>query len=155
MNSWDILRDAADKIGVKALAAKLNLSTALVYKWCQEPPTDEDPGASGARNPLDRLRAVYEATRDQELINWMCQVGDGFFVANPKIPPGEQEERLLTSTQHMVEDFGRLLSDISKGIEDDGRISPEEAKRIRKSWERLKGQAERFAVACERGLYGD
>jgi hypothetical protein len=32
MHSWEVLRDAADRIGVKALAARLKLSTALVYK---------------------------------------------------------------------------------------------------------------------------
>ena len=153
-NSWDVMRDAADRIGVKALAARLHLSTALIYKWCQEPPSDDEPAASGARNPLDRLRAVYEATGDRELINWMCQVANGFYVVNPSVEPDEQEERLLTVTQRMVDDFGRLLSDISRGIEDDGEISADEAKRIRRSWERLKGKAERFVVACERGLYG-
>ena len=155
MKSWEVLREAADRIGVKALAARLNLSTALVYKWCQEPATDENPAASGARNPLDRLRAVYEATQDPDIVNWMCMAANGFYVPNPKVKFGEQEEKLLTTTQHMVRDFGRLLSDISRGIEDDGVISTGEAERIRRSWERLKSQAERFTVACERGLYGE
>ncbi|MBN2445629.1 MAG: hypothetical protein JXO22_02815 [Phycisphaerae bacterium] len=155
MNSWEVLRDAADRIGVKALAAKLNLSTALVYKWCQEPATDEDPNASGARNPLDRLRAIYEATQDPQIVHWLCMVAGGFYVPHSRVEPGEQEEKLLSTTQRVVEDFGELLSEISRGVEDDGLISPGEAKRIRRSWERLKSQAECFVVACERGLYGD
>ena len=36
MLSHEVLRRAAEPIGVKALAAKLRLSPAMVYKWCQE-----------------------------------------------------------------------------------------------------------------------
>ena len=153
MKSWDVLRDAVDSVGVKVVAAKLNLSTALVYKWCQEPPTDEDRDASGARNPLDRLQTLYEVTHDPRLINWMCQFADGFFVANPTVKPSEREEQLLATTQRVVHDFGGLLSDISRSIENDGQIMPDEAETIRQSWEKLKSLAECFVVACEQGLY--
>ena len=153
MQSWEVLRDAAERIGVKALAAKLKLSTALVYKWCQEAPSEAEPTCSGARNPLDRLKMIVTATGDPGIINWLCQAADGFYVANPAVNPNQQEEQILTSTQHVVQDFGDLLANISHGIEDDGQISPEEAEQIRQSWERLKTQAECFVVACERGLY--
>ena len=152
MKSWEILRDATEPVGVKAVAAKLKLSTALVYKWCQEP-TSEDPGASGARNPLDRLLTVVEATGDPRIINWLCNASGGFFVPNPDVHPGEQEEQMLGSTQRVVQDFGGLLTDISRSIKNDGRITPDEADTIRQSWERLKSQAECFVVACERGMY--
>ncbi len=153
MKSWAVLREAADRVGVKAVAAKLNVSTALVYKWCQESPTD-DPDASGARNPLDRLKTIYDATQDSRIINWLCNGADGFYVPNPQVEPGAEEEQLLSTTQRMVRDFGILLSDISRSIEDDGLITGDEPDRIRQSWERLKSQAECFVVACERGMYG-
>ncbi|MFQ5807823.1 MAG: hypothetical protein ACE5I3_15360, partial [Phycisphaerae bacterium] len=76
MKSWEVLREAADRIGVKALAARLNLSTALVYKWCQEPPKD-DPSGSGARNPLDRLREIVDATGDPRGRNWGWDAAGG------------------------------------------------------------------------------
>jgi len=152
VKSWEILREATERVGVKAVAARLNLSSALVYKWCQEPPCD-DPDGSGARNPLDRLKTLYDATQEPRLINWMCSAADGFYVPNPKVEPGEQEELLLGTTQRVVRDFGDLLSNISRGIEDDGLITADEAETIRQSWERLKSQAECFVVACERGLY--
>jgi hypothetical protein len=152
MESWEILREATDQVGVKAVAAKLGLSTALVYKWCQEPPI-HDPEASGARNPLDRLKMLYEVTRDPRLINWLCNGADGFFVPNPHLLPGALEEQLLGTTQRVVEDFGELLSEISRSIENDGLITKAEADKIRQSWEHLKGQAECFVVACEKGLY--
>jgi hypothetical protein len=147
------LREAVDRVGVKVVAAKLNLSTALVYKWCQEPPTEDDPDASGARNPLDRLQTLYDVTKDPRLINWMCNEAQGFFVANPQVAPGGEEGQLLNTTQRVVQDFGELLTNISRSIENDGRIMEDEAETIRQSWERLKSQAEGFVVACERGLY--
>jgi hypothetical protein len=152
VKSWEVLREAADRIGVKALAARLNLSTALVYKWCQEPARD-DPGGSGARNPLDRLREIVDATGDARVINWLCNAAGGFFVQNPDVAPGETEEQLLSTTQRMVMDFGELLATLSRSIEDDGQISTPEADRIRQAWENLKTQAECFAVACEQGMY--
>ncbi len=153
VKSWEVLREAADRIGVKALAARLNVSTALVYKWCQEPPS-ELPTGSGARNPLDRLREIYEATQDPHVINWLCAAAGGFFVPNPRVEPGCREENLLNTTQRVVEEFGELLAAVSSSIEDDGHISKDEAGRIRQSWEDLKRRAECFVVACERGMYG-
>lgn len=150
--SWDVLRDAVDKVGVKAVAAKLGLSSALIYKWCQ-PPQEEDLGSSGALNPLDRLKTIYEVTRDDTMLNWVCDLGDGFFVKSPRVKLGQQEEHLLSMTQRVVQEFGVLLSDISHGIENDGQISPGEAADIRASWERLKGLAESFVTACEKGMY--
>ena len=153
MKSWEVLREAAEKVGVKALAAKLGLSSALVYKWCQES-GKEDPGASGARKPLDRIKEIYDITRDPRVINWICSAGDGFFVKNPVVAPGTSEANLLGTTQRVVEDFGELLTAVSGSIQNDGQISPEEAERIRQYWESLKTTAECFAVACERGIYG-
>jgi len=152
VKSWEVLRAAVDRVGVKAVAAKLKLSSALVYKWCQQP-SSEDPEASGARNPLDRLKLLFQTTGDPDLINWLCNAAGGFFVANPSVRPGPREEQLLGTTQRVIQDFGELLSDISRSIENDGVILADEAARIRQSWERLKSQAERFVVACERGLY--
>lgn len=150
MKSWEVLREATNQVGVKAVAAKLRISTALVYKWCQEP-TADDPDGSGARNPLDRIRILYEQTRDPRIINWLCQVADGFFVCNPPMQTGSREEYLLGTTQRFVRKFGDLLSNISRSIENDGLITPDESVIIRESWERLKHAAEGFVVACERG----
>ncbi len=153
MKSWEVLREAADKVGAKMLAAKLNLSTALIYKWCSESPKG-DPDGSGARNPLDRLREIYEVTGDDRVINWLCHHAGGFFTPNPRVLPHEREEHLLNSTQRMVHEFGNLLGEVSRSIENDGRIMPNEADRIRQVWEQLKQRAECFVVACEQGLYG-
>jgi hypothetical protein len=152
VKSWEVLREAIERIGVKGVASRLNLSSALVYKWCQATAAEE-PDGSGALNPLDRLRVICELTRDVRLVNWLCGAAGGFYVANPCVDPAELDEELLEATQRVVNDFGQLLTDVSQSIENDGQITTGEAERIRRSWEDLKSQAESFVVGCERGLY--
>ena len=72
MRSYEVMREAADRIGVKALAAELRLSPALVYKWCQES-SEKDPDSSGARNPLDRVAEIARATGDTCVVAWLCR----------------------------------------------------------------------------------
>lgn len=122
MESWEVLKAAVETVGVKAVAARLRVSAALVYKWCQ-PAKTQDADASGAHNPLDRLRVIHELTRDPEVINWLCQAAGGFFVPNPHREPVPKAEELLGITQQVVEDFGGLLADISQSIENDGIIT--------------------------------
>jgi hypothetical protein len=152
VESWDVLREATESVGVKAVASKLQLSSALVYKWCQEPPS-HGPEGSGALNPLDRVKRLYQVTQDARIINWLCTAAGGFYVPNPQQGPGATEEQLLGMTQHVVENFGELLTDISRSIENDGVITKPEAETIRQAWEKLKSHAESFVVACERGIY--
>ena len=152
MRSHEVLKRAAEEIGVKALAAELRLSPALVYKWCQEHEPD-DPDASGARNPLDRLADIVRVTSDREVVNWLCHEAGGFFVSNPAPAPPDLSTELLVNTQRLVREFSRLLLTVTKSIEDDGEIEPAEADRIRESWEAFKGTVETFAVACERGVF--
>jgi hypothetical protein len=153
MRSYQVLKKAADEIGVKALAAKLKVSPALVYKWCQ-PWDPDDPDQSGARNPLDRLADIVALTGDRDVVNWLCNQAGGFFVANPVARPTENVgTELLVTTQRLVQEFSRLLTAVTKSIEDDGRIEPREAERIRTAWEHLKRTVEAFAVACERGRF--
>lgn len=152
MKSYEVLRQAADRIGVKVLAGKLRLSPALVYKWCQEAEAvTGEP--SGALNPLDRVAEIVEATGDADVVNWLCHQSDGFFVRNPKAPASHADTELLMNTQRLVHEFGQLLVTVTKSIEDDGAVKPHEAERIRRAWELLKRSAEAFTVACERGHY--
>ena len=152
MHSYEVLKRAADRISVKALAAVLRLSPALVYKWCQEY-NPHDPDASGARNPLDRVADIVRETGDREVVNWLCHEAGGFFVANPREIPPNLSTELLVNTQRMVKDFSQLLLTVTKSIEDDGEIEPVEADRIRTAWELFKGTVEAFTVGCERGLF--
>ncbi|RME40221.1 MAG: hypothetical protein D6788_03800 [Planctomycetota bacterium] len=154
MRSHEVLKQAADTIGVKALAADLHLSPALVYKWCQ-PWDPDDPDAGGARNPLDRLAQILRATGDRRIVSWICEQAGGFFVPNPPEHAQSISTELLRNTQQLVNDFSRMLAAVTQSVEDDGRIEPAEAERIRRAWELLKQTAEAFTIACERGLFRD
>ncbi len=154
MQSYEVLREAVEEVGAKALAAELRLSPALVYKWCQEP-SRGDAEASGARNPLDRLADVIRLTGSVEVVNWLCHEAGGFFVSNPRVTNEDLQTRLLVNTQKLVHEFSELLLTVTRSVEDDGSIEPSEADRIRRGWEQLKSSAEAFTVACEQGLYAD
>ena len=154
LRSDEVLKKAADGIGVKALAAALKLSPALIYKWCQAHDPD-DPDSSGARNPLDRLAEIYEATGDPEVINWICHHAGGFFVVNPVVESDDVATELLMSTQRLVKEFSDMLEEVSRSIANDGLILPDEAKRIRRHWEALKRVAETFVVNSEKGKYNN
>jgi len=151
MRSYEVLRDAAEKVGVKVLARELRLSPALVYKWC-EAPDDKDAENSGTRNPLDRLGEIVKLTGYMPVVSWLCHEAGGFFVKNPRPRSKDPTSDLLTGTQQMVQGFSRLLEEVSRSA-DDNEINAAEADRIRESWERLKTTAETFVVACERGAY--
>lgn len=129
------------------MASDLQLSTSLVYKWCQE--RDED---SGANNPLDRLKKFIEVTGNRAPIEWLCQQFGGFYVINP-LSEGECNEPALSATQSMLREFSDILAEVSKSLADDNSISPQEATKIRKEWEELKALTESFVVACEAGVY--
>jgi hypothetical protein len=153
MQSYEILREAADRVGVKVLANALRVSPALVYKWCQ-PSSEEDADASGARNPLDRLAQVVSVTGHRGLVSWLCHEADGFFVGNPHVNADALDAEVLQATQRLVGKFSELLSQVSQSMADDERISPDEADQIRTHWDKLKSTAEAFVVACERGKFG-
>src|SRR3954469_6839270 len=154
MKSYEVIRNAVDEPGVKAVAAALKVSPALVYKWCEPPAEADDPDQSGAKNPLDRVREMYALTKDIRLIRWLCNQADGFFVSNP-VPEirKSRDEAIFTETRGMVREFSELLDAVTESVEDDSQVDAEEADRIRQRWEDLKACVERFVISCERGHY--
>lgn len=154
MKSYEVIRQAVDEPGVKAVAGALKVSPALVYKWCEPPPAQEDPDQSGARNPLDRVRDIYLLTKDIRLVRWMCNEAGGFFVANPVLDLRKPtEQSVFGETQRMMRDFSELLDAVTESVDDDSCIDPHEADIIRQRWEDLKASAERFVLAAEAGHY--
>ena len=155
MKSYDVIRQAVDEPGVKAVAAALRVSPALVYKWCEPPADEDDPEQSGAKNPLDRVRELYRMTKDIELIQWLCHEADGFYVSNPDQSKlrNSLDESIFTETRGMVREFSELLDTVTAAHEDEPGIDEEEADRIRVKWEDLKTCIESFVRGCEQGIY--
>src|SRR5579864_434669 len=128
MKSYEVIRQAVDEPGVKAVAAALKVSPALVYKWCEPSAEAEDPDQSGAKNPLDRVREMYMLTKDIRLIRFLCNEAGGFFVSNP-VPELRKslDETVFNQTRIMVRDFSELLEAVTESVEDDSAIDPTEA----------------------------
>jgi hypothetical protein len=154
MKSYEVIRQAVDEPGVKAVAAALRVSPALVYKWCEPPAEEGDPDQSGAKNPLDRVREMYLQTKDIKLIRWLCNEADGFFVSNP-VPEIRKslDENIFTESRGMVREFSELLDTVTESIEMTPGIDAKEADQIRDKWEDLKACVERFVISCERGHF--
>ena len=144
MKSHELLKKTISPVGIKALASRLHLSTALIYKWC-EPNTQTEKAS--AINPLDRIVQIYEQTNDIGPIAWLCQRANGFFTRNPGVNRRPVTE-LIKSTQEIISEFSELLDAVSVSISDDNQIDAVEAARIRHSWEALKTFTESFIVAC-------
>lgn len=154
MKSYEIIRHAVNDLGVKAVAAGLKVSPALVYKWCEPPAEQDDPEASGAKNPLDRVREMFLLTKDIHLIRWLCNEAGGFFVSNP-VPELRKtpDETIFDETREMVRDFSELLDAVTESLHDDQQVDANEADKIRQKWEDLKACVEKFALSCEQGFY--
>lgn len=154
MKSYEVIREAVQEPGVKAVAAALKVSAALVYKWCEPTPEDDAGEQSGAKNPLDRVRDLYMNTRDIRLIRWLCNEAGGFYVGNPAPDVGRTaDQTLFVASRQMVRDFSALLDAVTASVEDDSSVDRQEADIIRQKWEDLKMQVEKFVISCERGLY--
>jgi hypothetical protein len=155
MKSHEVIRQAVEEPGVKTVAAALKVSAALVYKWCEPPAEREDPDQSGAKNPLDRVREMYQLTKDIRLIRWLCNDAGGFFVSSPKPEITRSlDESIFIETRAMVREFSELLETVTESMENEPGIDQEEADEIRQKWEDLKAVVERFVLTCEKGYYG-
>lgn len=149
--SYEVLKKAVDKVGAKYVAGGLKVSLPLVYKWCNEPESDESLTASGATNPLDRVIKLYESTGDINIIRWLCQLANGFFVKNVDVNI-DKKRNLISDMQKVIKEFSDLLNALSDSIKDN-RISQAEAEQIRKEWEELKSLGEHVAICAQKGLY--
>jgi hypothetical protein len=149
MESYEVLRDAVGGVGVKSVAVDMGLSSAMVYRWCEDSKPDD---ASGAKNPLDRLSMIYELTQDSRPIEWLCQQANGFFVQNP-VAQSTFSSPVFEATQRMLKEFSDVLQGVNSSMKDDGKIDGDEAAKLRSEWEDLKSIAESFIIACERGKY--
>lgn len=152
MTSYEVLKNAINKVGVKSIAADMKLSSSLIYKWCQ--PNDNNDSA-GADNPLDRIMKIINLTNDSDPLKWLCKNNDGYFVKNPKTQNINKMKSLhpVRATQNILSEFSELLNIVSSSIENDQIIDANEANQIREVWDKFKSITETFVVSCETGAY--
>ena len=148
MQSHEVMREVLKKTSAKQIAADMNLSLSLIYKWAEPP---EDDSGSGASSPLDRVGQLIRITRDLRIAQWVCEQADGFFIRNPhNLPP---TGNVIPATNDIVQEFADMLATIAQASAD-SLISKEEAKTIRRRWEELKSVTEGFVKAAESGNFG-
>lgn len=148
MQSHEVLREVFQQCSPKQVAAELGLSLSMIYKWAEPP----DPAAgSGSTNPLDRIDALLNCTKDRRLVQWICQRAGGFFILNPETNR-PHPSFLIPATNQIVQEFADLLAVIASAAADN-QITQKEAKDIRARWEELKSVTESFVVCCEQGSF--
>ncbi len=147
MQSHELLREVIQKSSAKQIAADLNLSLSMIYKWAEP---DEGDG-SGAVNPLDRIEQLLSSSKDRRLVQWICERAGGFFILNPKTNK-PHPDYLIPATNEIVQEFADLLAVIATAA-GDNEISAREAKTIRARWEELKTVTEGFVACCEQGNF--
>jgi hypothetical protein len=147
MESHEVLRRALRKTSPKAVAADLGVSLSLVYKWTEKPGHD----GTGSRNPLDRVLQIIDLSGDTSIVDWLCQRQGGHFVIDTKLDE-KDSDHVLPATQEIIGRFSALLVRISEAANDHS-VTAQEADEIRECWDQLKGYAEGFVRACERGIY--
>jgi hypothetical protein len=147
MQSHELLREVIQKSSAKQIAADLNLSLSMIYKWAEP---DEGDG-SGAVNPLDRIEQLLRSTQDRRLVQWICERAGGFFILNPRTNK-PHPDFLIPATNEIVQEFADLLAVIATAAADN-QITANEAKTIRARWEELKSVTEGFVACCEEGNF--
>lgn len=149
MDSHEILKKTIAKAGVKSVAADMNLSPSLIYKWSEAKGDD----CSGADNPLDRLLNLCQVTGDVTPIIWLCEQVNAFFVENTAPAMQEEEMQVLRMTQRILREFSDMLDMVACSMANDNGIDKREARDIRAEWEDLKRVAEQFVLGCEMGVF--
>jgi len=148
MHSHEVMKEVLKKTSAKQIAAEMNLSLSLIYKWAEPP---EDDSGSGTSNPLERVSQLIRVTSDTRIAQWVCEPAGGFYIRNPQtLPP---VHTLIPVTNDIVQEFADMLATIAQASADNA-ISKDEAKTIRRRWEELKSVTEGFVHAAESGNYG-
>lgn len=148
MESHEVMKEVLKKTSAKQIAAEMQLSLSLIYKWAELP---VDDSGSGTGSPLDRVGQLIRITKDARIAQWVCERADGFYIRNPhNLPPGQA---LIPLTNDIVQEFADMLAAIAISSAD-SVITNDEAKKIRARWEELKSVTEGFVRAAESGVFG-
>lgn len=148
MESHEVMKEVLKKTSAKQIAAEMQLSLSLIYKWAELP---EDDSGSGTGSPLDRVGQLIRITKDARVAQWVCEQADGFYIRNPhNLPP---RQPLIPMTNDIVQEFADMLATIAISSSD-SIITKDEAKKIRARWEELKSVTEGFVRAAESGNFG-
>ena len=148
MDSHELLREVFQKCSAKQVAAEMELSLSMIYKWAE--PSSMETG-SGTANPLDRITALIQSTNDPRIVQWICERVGGFFIRNTKNKQSNHRS-LVPATNEILQEFADLLAVVADAAADN-EISKKEASNIRARWEELKSVTETFVRCCEEEIF--
>lgn len=148
MEPHEVMKEVLKKTSAKQIAAEMQLSLSLIYKWAEAP---EAESGSGTGSPLDRVGQLIRITKDARVAQWVCEQAEGFYIRNPHHLPAAQP--LIPMTNDIVQEFADMLATIAISSAD-SVITKEEARKIRARWEELKSVTEGFVHAAEQGNFG-
>ena len=150
MHSHEVLKLVLKQTGAKKIAADMDLSLSMVYKWTESPDGDEAAAGSGAYNPLDRIEQLINSTHDPRIAQWVCERAGGFFIVNPESKSAVSS--IIPAANGIIQEFADMLGVIAAAAAD-SKITKEEARQIRRRWEDLKSVTEGFVLASEKGNF--
>ncbi len=75
MKSHEVLKRVLAKTSAKRVAAEMNLSLSLIYKWAEPP-------SNGTSDPLERVAQLLRLTGDLSMIEWLAESVGLEFVKN-------------------------------------------------------------------------
>jgi hypothetical protein len=129
----------------REIAKSLNISTAMLYKWREQPHK-----GSGHTNPLDRVATLISVTGDERIVDWLAHKSGGHFIRD-EVHSASPE--LFRASNALIKDFSLLITELANAC-DDQQVSPAESVALREKWNSLRKRAEGFVRACEKGTYG-
>jgi hypothetical protein len=147
MESHELLREIFQKTSPKEISSEMGLSLSLIYKWAEQ----SDSAGSGSTNPLERVAQLLSVTQNDQIVQWLAERADGFFMKNPKTK-WPHPFYVVPATNLIVQEFADLLSVIATAAADN-HINAKESKVIRARWEELKSATEGFVHCCEEGKF--
>ena len=97
----------------REIAKSLNISTAMLYKWREQPHK-----GSGHPNPLDRVATLVSATGDERIVDWLAHKSGGHFIRE-EVHSASPE--LFRASNSLIKDFSLLITEVVSACEHDDR----------------------------------
>ncbi len=138
MESRETMVKACEELGVKHVAAEMEVSTSVLYNQINDP---------NRTDLLKRFIDFCKATENDTTITWACEKLGGVFIPNKEISAEEIEAVSTAYVSKSVKEFGDVITVIGEAIQD-GEITANEALKIKKEWEDLKRLLEGFVHVC-------
>ena len=147
MKSHELLKSIIKPYGCKQVASALKLSLSIIHKWTQPRPD----GRSAELNPLDRLLALMQATKDLRPLHWLCEQCGGYFVKHLPLKVW-RKLTLAKAVAVVLASMGKYVTLMAQA-ELAGKVSPEMEAKLAVAWQEILTEGGSFMAALKRGAF--